>query len=119
MKVCIPIAEKNGLDSKVYEHFGSAKYFIIYNLDDDTYKIADNINDHTNHGECTSITTIKSFNVDAVLTGGMGQRAIQKFNNSGIKVYRLASANIKEAIDIFKKENINEMDVNSGCSGHH
>src|SRR6056297_883886 len=32
-KICIPIQEKNGLESKISNHFGRAKYFIFLNVD--------------------------------------------------------------------------------------
>ena len=42
MRICFPVEALEGLDSKVYEHFGSAPGFVIVDTDVNTVEEIDN-----------------------------------------------------------------------------
>jgi predicted Fe-Mo cluster-binding NifX family protein len=80
MKICIPTKSEDGKNSKVNEHFGSAPYFAIYNTDDSTLEFIENTNAHHSHGMCHPMTALSEQNIEVVICGGIGARALQKLN---------------------------------------
>jgi predicted Fe-Mo cluster-binding NifX family protein len=118
MKVCLPTIGGNGLKEKVYNHFGSARYFTIYNTETKETDTIQNNNDHHGHGTCQPVEVIAKYNVDAILTSGMGRRAVMLFNQAGIKVFLLEGETVEEAIKMFEAGKLRELDINSACGGH-
>lgn len=118
MKICMPTIGKNGLNEKVYNHFGSASYFTIYDTETKNLEVVDNLNLHHNHGTCQPFSVISKYNVDAVLTSGMGRRAVQLLNSQGIEVYLLDGNTVAEAIKNFTDKKLVELTVDNSC-GHH
>ncbi|MBN1633162.1 MAG: NifB/NifX family molybdenum-iron cluster-binding protein [Ignavibacteria bacterium] len=118
MNIAIPTCGKNGLTEEVYGHFGSAPYFTIYNTDTKEISVIDNNNDHHTHGQCTPVDYISEHNVKAVLTCGMGRKAVSLLNDSGIKVYLAGGFTVAEAIKNFDSGNLKELSQDDACSGH-
>ena len=81
MKICIPVEKDEGIDSAVYGHFGSAPYFLIYDMESKSAEVIENSNQHHSHGTCNPLGAISEKNVGAVITGGMGMGAVQSFGN--------------------------------------
>jgi predicted Fe-Mo cluster-binding NifX family protein len=112
------MGNQNQLNEQVFNHFGSASYFTIYDTDSKTHEIIENDNRHHSHGGCQPLNALSGHKVDAVLTGGMGRRAIELFNNAGIRVFLLEGGSVAEAIEKFEANQLEELDPGSGCSGH-
>lgn len=123
MKVCIPVEVNEGLDSKPFGHFGSAPMFVVYDLENDKLSQIDNGDLGHEHGKCQPIKALSGNVVDAVIVGGIGQGAIVKLNSMGIKVFKAQANTIKENIELFKANKLNEFPSNHTCShdgcGHH
>ena len=118
MKICIPTEGREGVDAKVHGHFGSAQYFTIYDTDKKIVDIIDNTNAHHSHGMCHPIGVLGSSGIDAVVCQGMGMRAVQKLNESGIKAYRVIGDTVA---DVIKKYENNELEVitpQNACAQH-
>lgn len=118
MNIAIPTCGKNGLTEEVYGHFGSAPYFTIYNTESKEVSAIENGNDHSSHGQCTPVEYISEHKVKAVLTCGMGRRAVALLNNSGIKVYLVNGLTVADAIKNFESGNLTELSQDDACSGH-
>jgi predicted Fe-Mo cluster-binding NifX family protein len=118
MKICMPTNGNAGLNETVFNHFGSAKFFTIYDTDKQTIEIATNGNDHHEHGTCQPVEAIAKYHVQAVLSGGMGRRAVQMFNESGIKVYLMEGNTVSEAIKNFEGNKLTELTFENACGGH-
>jgi predicted Fe-Mo cluster-binding NifX family protein len=91
MRVCIPTQSKEGLEAPVYGHFGSAPFFLIYDTDGQSVEIIDNQHGHHQHGQCTPLAALGEREVHAVVTGGIGGRALAILNLAGIKAYQAGS----------------------------
>ncbi len=118
MKVCIPAAEGNGLQSHPFGHFGSAPYFVVHDLSSSTTEVLDNGNQHHAHGGCQPLAALEGRNVDAIIVGGIGVRAIGKLNASGVRVYRAQEGTIADNIQALKSGTLVEMTPDAGCSQH-
>lgn len=123
MKVCIPVEVNEGLESKPFGHFGSAPMFVVYDLESDKLSQINNGDLGHEHGKCQPIKALSGNVVDAVIVGGIGQGAIVKLNSMGIKVFKAQTNTIKENIELFKANKLNEFPSNHTCShdgcGHH
>lgn len=118
MRICIPT---NG-ESKVFGHFGSAPYFYIYDSETSATELVSNNNSSHEHGNCNPIQAIGAHNVNAVVVGGMGQRALLGLNNLGIKVFRAENmASVSQVLQDFHSGNLRIMTMEDSCRehGHH
>jgi len=118
MRIGIPTENKEGLNSKVYGHFGSAPYFTIYDTEKETFKTVDNINAHHSHGMCHPIGVLGTSSIDAVVCQGMGMRAVQKLNEANIKAYRAVAGTVSEIIKKYKDNELEELTVQNACAQH-
>jgi len=118
MNIAIPTCGKNGLTEEVYGHFGSAPYFTIYNTETKEISVIENGNDHKSHGQCTPVEYISEHNVKAVITSGMGRRAVSLLNESGIKVFLVNGNTVEDAIRNYESGKLVEMNDDNACGGH-
>lgn len=118
MRICIPTENKEGLSAKIYEHFGSAPYFTIYDTEKETFKIVDNANAHHSHGMCSPLGVLGTSSIDVVVCRGMGMRAVQKLNEADIKAYRAVAGTISEIIKKYKDNELEELTVQNACAQH-
>jgi predicted Fe-Mo cluster-binding NifX family protein len=118
MKVCFPVVEDKGLDSEVYGHFGSAPLFIVVDTDARSASKITNNNQHHAHGMCNPILALDNQHVDAIVVGGIGAGALNKLNQSGIRVFQAQAATVKANIDLFNVRNLPEFTLQQCCGGH-
>ncbi len=118
MKVCFAVQENQGVDSTVYNHFGSAPLFVMVDTDVDGATIVDNQDRDHVHGACNPIMAIGGNDIDAVVVGGIGAGAIRGLNSRGIKVYRSVAATVKENLDLLKDGRLPELTMQHACGGH-
>jgi predicted Fe-Mo cluster-binding NifX family protein len=102
----------------VFDHFGSAPYFTLYDSANDEVKILENRNAHHSHGTCHPMAQLVRYKIDCVVCSGMGMRAINALNAEGIKVYQADSGTVGEVIGKIKDGNLPEMDPRTACRGH-
>ncbi len=118
MKICIPTETNKGKQAEVYGHFGSAPYFTIYDTEKDSVEIINNANQHHSHGMCQPMNALMGKKIDAVVTGGMGCRAVQKINEAGIKAYRAIPGTVADIFSQFTKGGLKEITVDNAYAQH-
>jgi predicted Fe-Mo cluster-binding NifX family protein len=118
MKICIPTETNEGKAAQVYGHFGSAPYFTICDIQNDTIEIIDNSNQHHQHGMCQPIGALAGRVVNAVVCGGMGARAVMMLNEGGIKTYRAITGSVDEVIKRYKAGALEEITIENACASH-
>lgn len=118
MKVCFPVHKDEGVNSTVYDHFGSAPEFIVVNTELQSTITVDNKDlDHV-HGACNPVMAVGGHKIDAVVVGGIGAGALMKLNVDGIKVYKAITETVKENLDLLKDNRLPELTLHHTCSGH-
>lgn len=117
MKVCFPVQLDSGIDSIVYNHFGSAPAFIIVDTDEAGAATVNNNDLHHEHGACNPFMALGSNRVDAVIVGGIGGGALGKLTADGIRVYRSMAETVKENIALLLQGRLPEMMMNHTCGG--
>lgn len=118
MKLCIPVVARNGLESEVYGHFGSAPIFALHDTESGNTEFADNVHQQQGHGACNPMQALGGRAVDAIIVGGIGARAISRLNEMGIKVYRAAQGTLKDVIAGLVRGALDEITAEDGCSQH-
>ncbi|WFA10176.1 NifB/NifX family molybdenum-iron cluster-binding protein [Tissierella sp. Yu-01] len=118
MKVCFPIKEDEGLNSKVYGHFGSAPYFMIYDMESKDSKLIDNKDQNHEHGMCQPLKALNGEEVDAILVGGIGAGALMKLNAQDIKVYKASEGTIFKNLELIENNKLVEFNSDSSCESH-
>jgi len=118
MRVCFPVQHDEGMDSKVYNHFGSAPAFVVVDTETSVVDMIRNRDQHHAHGACNPLQALDNQKIDAVVVGGIGAGALGKLNQSGIKVYRAQSQTIKENMLLFASQALSEFTVQGSCEGH-
>ena len=101
MKIAITAENNNGLESVVAQHFGHAPYFILVDVEDgqvtSTKSVANPfVNGHA-PGQIPGF--IQEQHADVMLSGGMGGRAIQFFEQAGIQAATGASGTVRQALE--------------------
>lgn len=97
--------EGNEVIEKVAEHFGRCTKFKVCELDEDKILIKTEIyfnplvGEH--NGACQLPGYVKQFNVNTIIAGGMGQKAINNFLNYGINVITAPGLEFKKALKLF------------------
>jgi predicted Fe-Mo cluster-binding NifX family protein len=118
MKICFPTETLQGLQSRVYEHFGSAPGFVIVDTESKTVEEINNSDLHHAHGMCQPLKALGGREVDAVAVGGIGMGALMKLQAQGIRVFRVTQGTVEQNIQFILKKNLPEFDARFTCAGH-
>lgn len=103
MKVAIS-ATGDSLDSQIDPRLGRARFFIIYELDNDSFRVVENSFAQASSGAGIQATTfLANEGIEAVITGNVGPNAYRVLQQAGVKVYLGASGTVREAIQAFKE----------------
>ncbi len=119
MKTAFPTQESLGLNSVVFGHFGSARYFVIVDTETGEFEATDNRDIGHIHGKCQPLAALGGKSVDAVVAGGIGAGALNKLNAAGIDVYRAVEGTISDNLDLIKTGRLPKFDPRQTCAGHH
>ena len=97
--------EENGADERVAEHFGRCSKFYVCELDEQKQVINTEsffnplAGEHS--GACQLPAYVKQFNVNTIIAGGMGQKAVSNFLSFGIDVITAPGLLYDDAISSF------------------
>ena len=118
MRLCFPIEKEEGLESKVFGHFGSAPAFLIVELEKKDTVTVINRDMHHAHGSCSPIKALDGQQVNAVITGGIGGGALAGLNAAGIEAYQAVNGTVKENIEAFEGRTLPRFVPGHTCGGH-
>ena len=118
MKVGFAVHSDQGVESKLYDHFGSAPVFIIVDTDTREPLRVNNKDLNHVHGACNPIMALDGHGVNAIVVGGIGIGAINKLNATGVKVYTSAAPTVKENLDLLIESRLHELSPLNACQSH-
>lgn len=112
MRIAIPCANNNGLNSEISIHFGKSPYYAFIDIEDNKIKNIEIVPvPFTEHRPGDLPNFVKQNRGEIVIAYGMGGRAIDFFNRLGIKVITGVKGKVGEIIDDFL-ENKLQIDAN-------
>jgi predicted Fe-Mo cluster-binding NifX family protein len=118
MKICFPVQKDNGVESTVYNHFGSASVFVVFDTDTNSIVSINNSDQHHTHGACNPMKALDNQKVDAIVVGGIGAGALTRLNQMGITVHRSQGETIRENLSMFQAKSLPILTVQGCCGGH-
>ncbi|MCD6474049.1 MAG: NifB/NifX family molybdenum-iron cluster-binding protein [Thermoplasmata archaeon] len=102
MKIAIPSEDEKGLESEISMHFGRCRYYTFIEIEDGELKNVEVVKvSFEEHGYGELPEFIKKHGANLVIAYGMGERAIDYFNNLGIDVITGVKGKIKEVVEKF------------------
>lgn len=119
MKIAIPTLGRQGMEDQVCPHFGRAPTFTLVDTDasTSTVEILDNVAEHFG-GMGKTPSLLRDARADAVLCSGVGPRAINMFEDMGIRVYVGASGTVQSTIKAFMANMLEEATDENACARH-
>jgi len=118
MKVCFPVVENQGLESQIFNHFGSAPVFLVVDMVTSEFLSINNSDSVHQHGACNPVAGLGGHHVDAIVVGGIGGGALHKLNSAGIRAFKANGDSISENIGMFKLGTLQEYLPGHTCGGH-
>ena len=118
MKVGFAVQSNEGVESRVYNHFGSAPAFIIVDTEGKKVLTVDNKDLHHAHGACNPIMALDGKSMDAMVVGGIGAGALTKLNALGIKVYGAGAPTVRENLALLSENKLQELSVDHAYRAH-
>ena len=118
MRIAFPVQDDAGIESVVYNHFGSAPVFVIVEAETNAVASVSNRDQHHAHGACNPMRALDNQRVDAVVVGGIGAGALAGLNRMGIKVHRSLAATISENLALLGSGTLPVIEPHGTCAGH-
>ena len=121
-RIVIPAEDGNGLDAKLSEHFGRAPYFIVVELNEDgsivNFQAVPNESEHFG-GFGRPPDRLLQLEPSAVITYDMGPRALSIFQAAGVAVLRANTGTVKEVVEAYRQDRLEELTEGCHHARHH
>ena len=118
VRIVVPVASETGLDAQLSEHFGRAPFFTVVELDENgsvaSQKTVPNKSEHFG-GSGRPPDRILQFKPDALITYGMGPRALRIFQSANVAVLRANANTVRDVVSAYSSDKLEEL--TEGC--HH
>lgn len=118
VRIVVPVSDEKGIDSSLSQHFGRAPFYVIVDLDANGQvvyqKTVPNTSEHFG-GVGLPPDIIHQMKPNALVTYGLGSRALSMFRDRGIAVLRTEANTVREVIKAYNKNELQEL--THGC-GH-
>ena len=119
--IAVTVADENGLSGQVHQHFGHTPYFLLVDIidgkTDSTRVIANPYAVQHQPGEVPAF--VKAEGAEVIISGGMGERAMQIFTSQGISVATGAKGTAKDAVAAYLAGDLHGWDACDGDTHHH
>jgi predicted Fe-Mo cluster-binding NifX family protein len=116
MRIVVPVSDERGLDAWLSEHFGRAPYYAIVDLDDEGQVIGQrtiaNTSEHFG-GVGHPPDQILQLQPEALITYGMGPRALRIFQSAKVAVLRTNANTVREVVKAYNDDELEEL--TQGC----
>lgn len=116
IRLVIPTIDDSGLNSRLSEHFGRAPYFTVVELELNgaikSIKAVPNTSEHFG-GVGSPPDKILQLRPTVVIAYGMGPRALGIFQQARVAVLRANASTIRDIIEAYKKDELEEL--TEGC----
>ena len=104
-------SKSNNLDSEIDPRFGRCNYFLIIDIETMSFESISNESSIASGGAgIKAAQTVSKADVEVVITGNVGPNAYQTLSAAGIQVFIGASGTIKDAIEQYKKGDLEKLE---------
>jgi predicted Fe-Mo cluster-binding NifX family protein len=122
-RLAIAIEESGDGKQIVAEHFGGCTKFNVCELDEQKNIVKSETYFNPIAGEhggvCQLPGYVQQFNVQTIIAGGMGQKAVANFQHYGIEVITAPGLSYEDALNLFIQGKLSGYEVCKNEHGHH
>jgi predicted Fe-Mo cluster-binding NifX family protein len=118
VRIVVPVSDEKGIDAHLSEHFGRAPFYAIIDLDENGKVIGQgtiaNTSEHFG-GVGLPPQRILQLKPKALVTYGLGSKALKIFQDACVAVLRTEANTVREVVDAYNSNELQEL--TQGC--HH
>ena len=118
MKIAVP-SQGTGLDAGVDSRFGRAEFFIVVESETNKFEVVEN-GQNLNAAQGAGIQSARNVinaQADILITHHVGPKAFAALSAGGVKVFTGSTGTVKEAVEQFKRGELEEA-ANADVEGH-
>ena len=120
-RIVVPVSDDRGIDAQLSQHFGRAPFFAIVDLDEEGHVIGQgtiaNTSEHFG-GVGLPPDRILQLKPKALITYGLGPKALRIFQDAGVAVLRTEANTVREVVRAYNNNELQEL--TQGChQAHH
>jgi predicted Fe-Mo cluster-binding NifX family protein len=120
-RIVVPVSDDRGIDAQLSQHFGRAPFFAIIDLDEEGHVIDQrtiaNTSEHFG-GVGLPPDRILQLKPKALITYGLGPKALRVFQNAGVAVLRTEANTVRDVVRAYNNNELQEL--TQGChQAHH
>jgi predicted Fe-Mo cluster-binding NifX family protein len=120
MKIAISAAENQGLQSLVAEHFGRCPFYVLVDLETEPNQVETIANPYFQGHEAGMVPAfIHQQGVNVMISGGMGRRALQFFEEYNIEVATGACGTVQETLTAYLEGKLQGGSACKESENHH
>lgn len=117
MKICFPVMKDVGFESMVFDHFGTAAFFLVFDTETADLITIENLDKDHMPGSCKPIEALGGHSVDVVIAMGLGAGALIGLSQAGMHIYQAQGQTIKENLDLWEN-GLFKKTFPAACTGH-
>ncbi|MCG8566266.1 MAG: dinitrogenase iron-molybdenum cofactor [Desulfobacterales bacterium] len=117
MKIAFPIKEDKGLESPLNPHFGTAKDFLIVDLETREVERVENQKLKDGGSSCKTGVFDKTTTVNAVVTQCIGDGSLRNLNKADITVYASQGETVAQNLDHMDEKTLKLFHIFDLCQG--
>ena len=121
-RIVVPVTDERGLGAQLSQHFGRAPYFTVVDIDDNNHVVnQQTIANESEHfgGVGRPPDRILQLKPDALITYGMGPRALTIFQNAHVAVLRTAAHTVADVVTLYNEDTLEELTEGCHHARHH
>jgi predicted Fe-Mo cluster-binding NifX family protein len=121
VRIVVPVSDDRGIDAQLSQHFGRAPFFAIIDLDEEGNVIGQgtiaNTSEHFG-GVGLPPDRILQLKPKALITYGLGPKALRVFQSAGVAVLRTEANTVRDVVTAYNNNELQEL--TQGChQAHH
>jgi predicted Fe-Mo cluster-binding NifX family protein len=121
VRIVVPVSDDRGIDAQLSQHFGRAPFFAIIDLDEEGNVIGQGTMANTSEhfgGVGLPPDRILQLKPKALITYGLGPKALRVFQNAGVAVLRTEANTVRDVVRAYNNNELQEL--THGChQAHH
>ncbi|MEJ2241561.1 MAG: NifB/NifX family molybdenum-iron cluster-binding protein [Candidatus Bathyarchaeota archaeon] len=122
VRIVVPVSDEKGIDARLSEHFGRAPFYAIIDLNENGKVIGEetiaNTSEHFG-GVGLPPERIFQFKPKALVTYGLGSKALRMFQDMGVAVLRTEANTVRGVINAYNSNELQELTQGCHQSHHH
>lgn len=121
VKLCVPVSNPDGLNSKVSQHFGRAPYHIAVDVNTgivETIRKGNECSEET-HGHCVPVDLLLENDIKMVACKGLGKGALARLVENKIAVFSTEAETVEDVIRSYTAKQLQLVSDKNICQGHH